>query len=571
MLRPKCWKGKISMKNKIKVLLMVMLVCAVFGGCSSSKKTEKWLLTKRSSYGEGGELERWGEATYDENGNEVEWKSYDNEGTITYRRECTYDENGNQVIKEYGEQDRLVSEKTYNTDGKILCYTDYSEEGMEISKSISSYDENGNELKCERYSSDKEGRLELDWVGEYEYDESDRKIVCKQYFYNKEGEEIVISFSQESDYVYDNDGKLSIEYLYDLDTGEKQLYLWITHLYNAMGDEIETKSYGADGVLNKILRWEIIYDENGNCIRNRQKDDFDGKILDDREWKYDDNGNIIEEVRYGENGDIYFWFASKYDDNGNIIEEVRYDENGDITSKHENEYVSIQTDESIVEEEVEEKKIVKTSDDEKLKFMKKLYDCMENKMYENISAIISERDTMWTTIYYQDGKLVDKLSDGQALIYSFSSGVYYGQVVNGKRQGQGVQWKDDTERTSDNQPQYYYIDGTWKDNKGNGHCKLYYSTFLSNDEMKNQYVYVEGNYVNSKEDGEMRMTWLTSDGIICSGTYKVIDGIIQNNGEVDEDGIYVWVRDENDSGHYITTTYLEHHDGFPRQVYDQID
>ena len=89
--------------------------------------------------------------------------------------------------------------------------------------------------------------------------------------------------------------------------------------------------------------------------------------------------------------------------------------------------------------------------------------------------------------------------------------------------------------------------------------------------MKNQYVYVEGNYVNSKEDGEMRMTWLTSDGIICSGTYKVIDGIIQNNGEVDEDGIYVWVRDENDSGHYITTTYLEHHDGFPRQVYDQID
>lgn len=82
------------------------LVCAVFGGCSSSKKTEKWLLTKRSSYGEGGELERWGEATYDENGNEVEWKSYDNEGTITYRRECTYDENGNQVIKEYGEQDQ---------------------------------------------------------------------------------------------------------------------------------------------------------------------------------------------------------------------------------------------------------------------------------------------------------------------------------------------------------------------------------------------------------------------------------------------------------------------------------
>ncbi len=62
------------MKNKIKILLMAMLVCAIFGGCSSSKKTEKWLVTKTSYYGEGGEPDGWREEVYDGNGNELEWK-----------------------------------------------------------------------------------------------------------------------------------------------------------------------------------------------------------------------------------------------------------------------------------------------------------------------------------------------------------------------------------------------------------------------------------------------------------------------------------------------------------------
>lgn len=500
---------------------MAMLVCAIFGGCSSSKKTEKWLVTKTSYYGEGGEPDGWREEVYDGNGNELEWKQYDNQGIIIYRWECTYDENGNQVgMKEYGEQDRLIS------------------------KAINFYDENGNRIKEEEYYPDGDNQLKLRWVNEYGYDKNDRLITEKNYYYDNETEEVEIRSVWEYEYVYDNDGRLltQYEYLYDRETTGKQLDGWKTYSYNTLGDEMESKLYRADGTLASLIRSETIYDENGNNIRHREVYDFTGEISMNIEQKYDENGNLIERVFY--------------------------DENGDITSKLVKEYVSIQVDESNMEEE--EKKIVKTSGDEKLEFMKKLYDCMENKTYERISAIISERDTMWTTIYYQDGKLVDKLSDGQALIYSFSSGVYYGQVVNGKRQGQGVQWKDDTERTNDNQPQYYYIDGTWKDNKGNGHCKLYYSTFLSSDEMKNQYVYVEGNYVNSKEDGEMRMTWLTSDGIICSGTYKVIDGIIQNNGEVDEDGTYVWVRDENDSGHYITTTYLDQHNGFPRKIYEEL-
>ena len=107
---------------------MAMLVCAIFGGCSSSKKTEKWLVTKTSYYGEGGEPDGWREEVYDGNGNELEWKQYDNQGIIIYRWECTYDENGNQVgMKEYGEQDRLIS------------------------KAINFYDENGNRIKEEEY------------------------------------------------------------------------------------------------------------------------------------------------------------------------------------------------------------------------------------------------------------------------------------------------------------------------------------------------------------------------------------------------------------------------------------
>lgn len=103
---------------------------------------------------------------------------------------------------------------------------------------------------------------------------------------------------------------------------------------------------------------------------------------------------------------------------------------------------------------------------------------MENKNYEAISEVLETRDTMWNTIYFQNNQLVDELADGEALIYSYGSGVYYGQVVNGKRQDRVVQWKDDTRHLEIDENHYYYLDGEWRDNKGNGYCKILLFLFL---------------------------------------------------------------------------------------------
>ena len=148
-------------------------------------------------------------------------------------------------------------------------------------------------------------------------------------------------------------------------------------------------------------------------------------------------------------------------------------------------------------------------------------------------------------------------------------GVYYGEVLNGKRQGKGVQWKEDRKWATDGQAPYYYIDGTWRDNKGNGHCLIYYSAYFSGEETGNQYAYFEGEYLDSMENGEMCMTWLGTNGEVCTGTYEAVEGVLQNKGETDSQGRYVLVEDENGSGNYVTTNLLDEK-GFPRNVYEEM-
>ena len=151
--------------------------------------------------------------------------------------------------------------------------------------------------------------------------------------------------------------------------------------------------------------------------------------------------------------------------------------------------------------------------------------------------------------------------------------VYYGQVVNGKRQGQGVQWKDETRWAKEYGNQYYYIDGEWRDNKGNGYCKIYYSLLRGvTEDKKSQYVYIEGNYTDSMEDGEMRVTWLGQNQSVCTDTYQACNGEIQGEFEKNDSGYYVICEDEDESGAINSLWYKSVTEkGFPRKIYDQID
>ena len=138
------------MKNKKWLVIgaLCVSVCAILNGCGGSSKVEKQVLVKDSRYDGNGELEGWSEFVYDENGNKVEWKTYD-ENELYHWSEFVYGENGNIIdCKRYYADGELFLEEIYNENGERISSVDFSE-GKEYSKSIYTYDQNGNCIKTE--------------------------------------------------------------------------------------------------------------------------------------------------------------------------------------------------------------------------------------------------------------------------------------------------------------------------------------------------------------------------------------------------------------------------------------
>ncbi len=535
------------MKNKMKVLLVAVLMCAVLAGCSSMGKEEKQLLIKQSTYNENGELIGWTEYEYDEEGNKLKLNNYNGSSELTETIVYTYDEEGNKnEVINLDNGDFMRAKWVYDKNGNVLEFLSLEQgkdgEVYEYSKRVKSYDEQGRVKKDEFWI---EGKIKT--IQEYIYEDKNKEVERTMNYNDKE--EIASEWSEER--IYNDNGEVVKEYVY-LD--EENLYQWVEYVYNTQGDCIERREYGADGSVWNIERCEYLYDDMGNIIQWRDLKDFSGDL-----------GSCIHPDTDGGK-----WGERSYDEWGNIVEYITYDEDRNRRyEKYVNEYKTIEIDKQMSDQK-EEKKVEKTLDREKAEFMKAIYDCMVNKNYEAISGILETRDTMWNTLYFQNNQLVDKLADGEALIYSYGSGIYYGQVVNGKRQGRGVQWKEDLRWPEESGSQYYYIDGEWKDNKGNGYCKIYYSLRGFTKEKTPIYAYIEGNYTDSLEDGEMRATWLGADQSICTDTYQAYHGEIQGNIETDENGYYKICEDESETGNIIWSTSTVEM-GFPRKIYDQID
>lgn len=523
------------MKKKAKILLMVLILCAVFGGCANMGKEEKQLLIKRTSYNENDEMTGWTEYEYDEEGNVIRENYYTENSELGGWAEYKYDKEGNRIERKYyDENGEIFFEVEGDYEGNVLRSVSYS--GTDMYEVVRLYDEQGR-VKTEQHFSNGEKSSR----NEYIYDNRNEET-RKNFFYDENGEEETWRWEYER--LYSDDGKVLSEYAYLVEDTSKSLSYWREYIYNTQGDCVEIKEYNDEGSAARVQRSEYLYDDQGNTICFREF--------------YDDFA-----------GDVSTWYKKSYDEWKNEIEHITYhdDRSADYV-RYVNEYKTITVDKERLP--VEEEKSAKISDEGKLEFMKKLKDCMENKNYEAISELLETRDTMWNTIYFQNNQLVDELSDGEALIYSYGSGVYYGQVVNGKRQGQGVQWKDDTRWAKEYGNQYYYIDGEWRDNKGNGYCKIFYSLRGITKDKKPLYAYIEGNYTDSMEDGEMSVTWLGVDQSVCTDTYQACNGEIQGEFEKNDSGRYKICEDEGGSGNVLWDASTTEK-GFPRKIYDQID
>ena len=103
---------------------------------------------------------------------------------------------------------------------------------------------------------------------------------------------------------------------------------------------IEVNYYGDDGT--DISESTYTYNEDGNLIYVVfQVDDWTGNYSGWRECKYDDRGNLIEEIYDPGNGgvgEVFYHYKWIYDDKGNQIRRLDYDEFGNFICQHENEF-----------------------------------------------------------------------------------------------------------------------------------------------------------------------------------------------------------------------------------------
>lgn len=185
------------------------------------------------------------EYEYDGNGNLIRTTQTTDELTIVIQ-EAAYDNNGNQL-----------EEKTYYYgdsiyDGSINVWHEYE------------YDSNGNEIKHEIRNYNPDGSIDT-WYG-YEYDSNGNETKYERKIYNNDG----ICFRYERyEKEYDNDGNIikEIQYIKDDSINFENEYEYeydYEYQYKEKGYLVLISKVSKDGT---IYNTEYEYDEEGNTIK----------------------------------------------------------------------------------------------------------------------------------------------------------------------------------------------------------------------------------------------------------------------------------------------------------------
>lgn len=209
--------------------------------------------------------------------------TYDSEGYIS--QELLYNENG-EVIYKY------VTEKT--EDNLTHTVGAYNQDGELSSTTIRKYDENGNQISYSQVSStgailNQQKRTYNDRGQNIELYNKDRNsnvfFKATEYYYREDGQYLKeISFNPQ--------GKITAinEYEYDVNGNRIALY----QILDNKKELVSTSEYNSKNQKIKDNRRKI------NFITRDGKVSF-GDGMDTTTYRYDKEGNLIEEVEYEEN------------------------------------------------------------------------------------------------------------------------------------------------------------------------------------------------------------------------------------------------------------------------------
>lgn len=115
-------------------------------------------------------------------------------------------------------------------------------------------------------------------------------------------------------------------------TGE-EVFSWVTLIYNVHGD-IETVKRSQVAGIDYIITYFYEYDDNGKKTGGYfvENNELSGEITRVLEYTYDENGFLVMEQQFTEEDTLELSIKYKYDEKGNVIEEV-YDEPFDYNDK----------------------------------------------------------------------------------------------------------------------------------------------------------------------------------------------------------------------------------------------
>ncbi len=297
------------------------------------------------------------ESEYDENGNQLFYVWYEDDGSVSEKVEYAYDAEGNMTVLVRYNPDGSVEmrvEYEYDTSGNLIAETGIHSdpEGEWISSTVCGYDRAGNLISRKAYAEgmfqggteyayDGNGNLILqittdgngtvtsrhentfDSAGsplsetsfkadgtvsskkEYAYDEAGRLILEKQSW---------VRTARTREYEYDGEGLMTRSVYTDEDKRQE-------YIYDGAGNAVSVTVYRPDGEIN--FKSESTFDAAGNTL-SYVMFGGDGKIIRGYDEILDERGRAISRTNFGEEGVLEAKIENTYDEGGNLIETCVY-------------------------------------------------------------------------------------------------------------------------------------------------------------------------------------------------------------------------------------------------------
>lgn len=193
-------------------------------------------------------------------------------------------------------------------------------------KTTLEFDQKYNCTRINEYYLDENGSWALDETTDYGYDEQNRivSIVYSQIGYEEYDSKMTLE--------YDNDGRLSLQYMWSMLEDQWVAVHKMTYEYNAQGNVTKTEMYGID---DDLVTWflmereEYSYNADGQptvCLFYTWNYSTGGVELDTKtEWTYNNQQQCIKIesfYMYDESWIINMRTEYAYDNHGNLIQEI---------------------------------------------------------------------------------------------------------------------------------------------------------------------------------------------------------------------------------------------------------